>query len=177
MRLGRAAEARVEYEAVASTASSTPDKRLRGLAARVAGELALADGRPEEAAQRLADRTVSVETAFTLGQKLTNAAPTTGGVAVRGLRYADGKLTLTLTWHDLPKGTAASAIEYERPLQAGAWAQPAQLALFATLGGTGKRIIHVPLKRVCQPTRVRADIYLDGARVRSQTGPGVTATC
>ena len=129
------------------------------------------------AARRLADRTVSVETAFTLGEKLTNTAPTTGSVVVRGLRYAGGALTLTLEWHDLPKGTAVSAIEYERPLKAGAWAQPAQLALFATLGGTGHRVIRVPLKRVCQPTRVRADIYLDGARVRSQTGPGVAATC
>ncbi|MEK7465857.1 MAG: protein kinase [Planctomycetota bacterium] len=59
MRLGKAAEARVEYEAVAGAASATPDARLRGLAARVAGELALADGRPEEAAQRLADAATS----------------------------------------------------------------------------------------------------------------------
>ncbi|MCE9584364.1 MAG: tetratricopeptide repeat protein, partial [Planctomycetes bacterium] len=59
LRLGRAAEARIEYEAVASAASSAPEARLRGLAARVAGELALADGRPEEAAQRLADAAAS----------------------------------------------------------------------------------------------------------------------
>ena len=129
------------------------------------------------AAQRLADRTVAVETAFTLDRKLDNTAPPTGSVAVRALRYVDGVLTLTLTWHDLPQGTAVSAIEYERPIEAGAWAQPAQLALFATLGGTGRRVISVPLERVCQPTRVRADVYLDGARVRTQTGPGVAATC
>ncbi|MCC6739284.1 MAG: protein kinase [Planctomycetia bacterium] len=55
MRLGRAGEARAEYEAAAPVAGATPDQRLRGLAARVAGELALADGRAEEAAQRLAD--------------------------------------------------------------------------------------------------------------------------
>lgn len=55
LRLGRPGEARSEYELAAASAATTPDDRLRGLAARVAGELALADGRPEEAAQRLAD--------------------------------------------------------------------------------------------------------------------------
>lgn len=129
------------------------------------------------AAQQLADRTVASETAFTLGRTLTNTPPAKGTVVARELRYADGALTLTLVWRDLPEGTAVSAIEYERPLEAGAWAQPAQLALYATLGGTGTRLIRVPVERVCKPTRVRVDLYLDGARVRSQTGPGVAATC
>lgn len=129
------------------------------------------------AAQTLSDRVVSVETAFTLGRKLTNTAPSSGAVSVTALRYANGRLILHLAWRDLPKGTALSAIGYERPLRAGAWTQPTALALFATLGGTGQRQISVPLERVCKPTRVRADVFLDGARVLSRTGPGTAPTC
>lgn len=130
-----------------------------------------------QAARQLADSLISVETAFTLGHALPPRPPARGAVAVRGLRFADGELMLSLRWSDLPAGTALSALVYERPLPGGAWTQPSDLALFATVAGSGERKIAVPLERVCKPTRVRVDVYLNGTRTLTRTGPGVAATC
>jgi tetratricopeptide (TPR) repeat protein len=128
-------------------------------------------------ARALANRAVSVETAFTLGRALPTNAPARGTVAVKGLRFARGKLRLRLRWVGLPAGTAMSVIGYERPLAAGAWTQPPGLALFATVAGSGGRGIALPLQRVCKPTRVRVDVYLNGKRALVATGPGVPETC
>ena len=128
-------------------------------------------------ASALANRVVSVETASTLGRRLSRRTPATGTVSVTGLRYADGKLRLTLTWTRLPAGTALSALGYERPLPQGAWTQPSALALFATVNGSGRRDIAVPLERACSPTAVRAAVYLNGAPVLVRVGPGVAPTC
>ena len=84
---------------------------------------------------------------------------------------------LRLRWSNLPPGTALSALGYERPLRTGAWTQPAGLALFATVAGSGQRDIAVPLEGSCKPTRVRVDVYLNGASSLSRTGPGVAPTC
>ena len=129
------------------------------------------------AARQLADRVVAVETAFTLGRALPKHPPERGSVSVTGLRYADDKLTLTLRWAGLPAGTALSGLAYERPLPHGAWTQPSALALFATVAGTGKREISVPLQRACKPTRVRVDVYLNGRPTLIRTGPGAAPTC
>ena len=129
------------------------------------------------AARALADRIVSIETRFTLGRTLPKRPPATGSASVEGLRYSGGKLFLRLRWSRLPAGTALSALGYERPLRAGAWTQPAQLALFAIVAGTSERSIAIPLRRVCKPTRVRVDVYLNGARTLVRTGPGVSQTC
>lgn len=128
-------------------------------------------------ARELANRAVSVETAFTLGRALPKRAPARGTVTVTGLRFAHGKLMLRLRWAGLPAGTALSVVGYERPVGGGAWTQPPGLALFATVAGGGGRDIAVPLDRVCKPTRVRADVYLNGKRAMVHTGPGVPATC
>lgn len=129
-------------------------------------------------ARKLTNRVVAVETAFTLNRPLPKHAPAQGSVSVTGLRYARGKLTMTLRWVGLPPGTALSGLAYERPLPHGAWTQPAALALFATVAGAGRRDISVPLKRACKPTRVRVDLYLDGQPTLTRTGPGAArATC
>jgi len=124
------------------------------------------------AANRLAGRVVRSETALTLGRSPTGSRAATGTVRVGGLRFADGRLRLVLRWHDLPVSTALSAVGYERPLTRGAWAQPAELALFADVAGTGSRRISIPLDRACKPGRVRVDVFLDGAQALSRTGPG-----
>jgi tetratricopeptide (TPR) repeat protein len=128
-------------------------------------------------ARTLTQRVVSTETAFTLGRERPQAPPAKGGVSVDRLRFANGKLTLRLRWHDLPAGTALSAIGYERPRPGGAWTQPPDLALFATVAGSGERSIAVPLTRACKPTAVRVDLYLNGTPTVSETGPGGPATC
>ncbi|MBI2919649.1 MAG: protein kinase [Planctomycetes bacterium] len=61
MRLGRDKEAHREFDAAAPAVASGGDAKLHALAARVAGELAMADGRPEEASQRLADAVAGVQ--------------------------------------------------------------------------------------------------------------------
>ena len=127
--------------------------------------------------RRLANRVVSVETAFTLGQALPRNAPARGKVSVSRLRFAGGRLTLKLRWVGFPAGTALTAIGYERPLPQGAWTQASALALFATVAGSGMRTIVVPLQRACSPAGVRVDVYLNGAPALSGTGPGVPATC
>jgi tetratricopeptide (TPR) repeat protein len=159
---------------------STPSQRTRLLASTYLSYLAHVEHdvpAQAEAARRLADRTVAIETAFTLDRTLRKHPPAHGRVAVERLRFADGRLRLTLRWTNLPTGTALSALGYERPQPGAAWTQPPALALFATLAGSGRRDISVPLQRVCEPTRVRADVYLNGVRVLSRTGPGVRATC
>jgi tetratricopeptide (TPR) repeat protein len=130
-------------------------------------------------ARRLGDRLVAVETRFTLDRStLPSRPPANGAVTVQRLRFEDGELELELVWRDLPKGTALSVLGYERQRRGGAWSQPAPLALFADVSGSGRRAISVPLERACTPVEVRADVYLDGARSGTQTGPGAsTGSC
>ncbi len=157
-----------------------PSARTRLLAASYLSYLASVEHkRPEHAAEarRLANRVVTTETAFTLGRTLSGTLPASGTVSVSGLRYASGRLSLRISWRGLPSGTALGAVAYERPHPDGAWTQPPDLALFAVIGGTGERVISVPLTRVCAPTAVRADVYLNGAPASSTLGPGVAATC
>jgi tetratricopeptide (TPR) repeat protein len=157
-----------------------PSQRTRLLAASYLSYLAfVAHDQPARAprARRLTTRVVATETSFTLGRKLPGAVPATGQIRIEGLRYAAGRLELVLRWQGLPRGTALGAVAYERPLEHGAWTQPPDLALFATIGGTGTRTISVPVARVCKPTAVRADVYLDGAPALTTVGPGVAATC
>jgi tetratricopeptide (TPR) repeat protein len=160
--------------------SAEPSARTRLLSSTYLSYLAWVGHRVPSragAARALTTHVVAVETAFTLGRALPKAAPAIGTATVTGLRYARGKLMLRLAWSALPAGTALSGIEYERPLPGGAWTQPADLALFATVAGSGERTIVVPVKRACRPTRVRVDLYLNGAPTASRTGPGVPATC
>jgi tetratricopeptide (TPR) repeat protein len=181
LALGDTAGAGASFErALAPLRGTVPSAQTRLLASTYLSYLGWVARRvPAEApaAQELADRVVARETAFTLGHPVSGTPPATGSATVERLRYAAGKLTLRLRWTNLPKGTALSGIAYERPLPDGAWAQPAELALFATLEGSGKRDISVAVDRVCKPTEVRVDLYLDGARTHSSTGPGVAATC
>ncbi len=157
-----------------------PSQRTRLLASTYLSYLAWVERKVPSrarAARQLSNSLVSTETAFTLGHPVSGAAPAQGRVSVDGLRYADGKLMLRLRWRNLPKGTALSLIGYERPLAGGAWNQPPDLALFATVGGSGERSIAVPVRRACKPTEVRADAFVDGAPVLSRTGPGEAQTC
>lgn len=166
--------------ALAPLRGTVPSQRTRLLASTYLSYLAWVSRHvPTEAptARRLSDRVVSLETAFTLDRTLSGSLPPTGAVSVEGLRFAGGRFELRLRWTNLPKGTALSGIGYERPLVRGAWAQPPDLALFATVGGSGERDISVPLSRVCKPTEVRVDVFLNGARALSRAGPGVRATC
>ena len=157
-----------------------PSQQTRLLASTYLSYLAWVERhvpRNADTARRLADRVVALETRFTLGHTLPKAPPASGSASVEGLRYAGGKLILRLRWSNLPAGTALSALGYERPIRTGAWTQPADLALFATLSGSGERDLAVPLHRTCKPTRVRVDLYLNGAHALSRTGPGVATTC
>jgi len=134
---------------------------------------------PSRAAQarRMSDRAVATETALTLHRRLTGTRPARGTVRVAGLRWAAGRLHLRLAWRRLPPGTALTAVAYERPLPGGAWTQPTALALFLDTSGSGERRIAAPARRVCRPTAVRVDVFLDGAPVLTQTGPGEAPTC
>ena len=159
---------------------SDPSQRTRLLAASYLSYLeSVAHNEPARAsaARELSHRVVATETAFILGRKLSRVVPGTGHVRVDGLRYTNGRIHLLIRWHNLPRGTALGAVAYERPLVGGAWTQPPDLALFATIAGDGMRRIAVPLTRVCKPTAVRADVYLDGAPVLSTVGSGVRPTC
>jgi hypothetical protein len=167
-------------KAVGLLSGSDPSQRTRLLAASYLSYLeSVAHNEPASApaARRLSGRIVATETAFTLGRKLSRTVPGTGRVRVDGLRYTNGRLSLVIRWHGLPRGTALGAVGYERPLAGGAWTQPPDLALFATIAGNGVRRIAVPLTRVCKPTAVRADVFLDGAPALSTVGPGVRRTC
>jgi tetratricopeptide (TPR) repeat protein len=134
---------------------------------------------PEQAdeADQLANEVVATETAFTLGRTVSRTLPSRGGVTVEGLRFAAGRLRLVVRYRDLPARTALSALEYERPIENGPWAQPTDLALFQNMSGSGARRFSIPLQRGCAPTEVRVDVYLNGAPALSQTGPGVPSTC
>ena len=167
-------------KALSLLSGSDPSQRTRLLAASYLSYLeSVAHNEPARAseARQLSNRVVATETAFTLGQKLSRVVPGTGHVRVDGLRYTKGRLNLVIRWQDLPRGTALGAVAYERPLADRAWTQPPDLALFATIGGDGMRRIAVPLTRVCKPTAVRADVYLDGAPALSTVGPGARPTC
>ena len=179
--LGEQAAATVSLErGLAPLRNAEPSQRTRLLSSTYLSYLArVGHDVPARAdsARRLADRIVAIETRFTLGKAPRGAAPDTGigrgaGPSVRG-RPIDGSAPL-----DQPsRGTQLSAIAYERPLADGAWSQPPDLALFATVAGSGTRDISVPLRRVCKPTEVRVDAYLNGSRAVTRTGPEVRQTC
>jgi tetratricopeptide (TPR) repeat protein len=181
LALGDLAGANASFaKALGLLSGNDPSQRTRLLAASYLSYLeSVAHREPGRApaARQLSNRVVARETAFTLGRKLSGTVPERGRVRVDGLRYANGRLELVIRWHDLPRGTAMGAVAYERPLADRAWTQPADLALFATIAGDGMRRIAVPLTRVCEPTAVRADLYLDGAPALSTVGPGVRQTC
>lgn len=167
-------------KALGLLSGSDPSQRTRLLAASYLSYLeSVAHSEPVRAseARQLSNRVVATETAFTLGRKLSRTVPRTGHIRVDGLRYTNGRLNLVIRWQNLPRGTALGAVAYERPLVDGAWTQPPDLALFATIAGDGMRRISVPLTRACEPTAVRADVYLDGAPALSTIGPGVRPTC
>ena len=155
-------------------------ERARRVAANALTELAwVAHDRPRRAAdaRRAADRIVAAETAATLRRPVEATAPAGAIVRVTGLRWSAARLRLRLAWDRLPPGTALTAVAYERPLPRGAWTQPSALALFLAVSGSGARDIAAPAARVCRPTAVRVDVFLDGARVGTTTGPGVAPTC
>jgi tetratricopeptide (TPR) repeat protein len=157
-----------------------PSRRVRQVSSDYLSYLEAVAGRVPErapAARRLGDRMVAFETASALGRPLDGSLPASGTASVRRLRYAHGRLTVLLRWHGLPAGTALSALEYERPIPGREWTQPTDLALFLDVGGSGQRRLSLPLERVCKPTAVRVDLYLDGVRSLTRTGPGVAATC
>lgn len=128
-------------------------------------------------AEELEQQIVGGETGFTLGRELGDEAPARGTARATGVRYEDGRLKVTIAWNNLPAGTALTAIGFERAIEGGAWSQPTDSALFRNVGGSGRQVVDAPLARTCEPTEVRVDLYLDGARVQTVTGPGVAATC
>jgi tetratricopeptide (TPR) repeat protein len=162
--------------ALALLRGTVPSQQTRLLASTYLSYLAWLEGHDPDVAgdaRRLSDRLVAVETRFTLGRDgLPSRAPAEGSVALRRLRFADGRLGLELAWRDLPEGTALSVLGYERQRPDGGWSQPAQLALFADVSGSGRRTVDLPLERACAPVEVRADLYLDGERAGTRTGPG-----
>jgi tetratricopeptide (TPR) repeat protein len=175
----KAAEAS-QRSAIDLLRGSEPSQRNRLLASAYLSYLEwVAWSVPERAdlTTALSNQLVAIETAFTLGRRLPDTLPAGGTVQVRGLRYAAGRVTLRISYRNLPKRTALTGMAYERPLENGAWSQPVDLALFVNVGGDGERRISVPVVRKCKPTEMRVDVYLDGAPALSQTGPGVQATC
>jgi hypothetical protein len=159
---------------------SDPDTRTRALAARYVTyleQVARASPGRVPLVRRLEQEVVGVETRFNLGRRVSGELPARGTVAVEDLRYADGALQGRLRWRGLPAATSLTGLGFERPTRGGAWVQPVELALFRTVSGSGQQVISVPLTRACTPTRVRVDVYLDGARAVSATGPGGEPSC
>ncbi len=159
---------------------SEPSERTRDLAAQYATylEQVIATS-PEQTAlaRELEQEIVRREIGFNRGSPVAGTPPGRGTAAVEGLRYADGRLRLTLRWKDLPPKTALTAIGFERPTPGAPWVQPRDLGLFRTVSGSGEETLSVPLERACTPAEVRVDVYLDGAPAESVTGPGGTPTC
>ena len=127
-------------EAVRLLDGSDPSQRTRLLAASYLSYLAsVAHHAPARApeARRLSVRVVATETAFTLGRKLRDA-PDDRARPGRRPPVRGRSTRLVIRWRGLPQGTALGAVAYERPLANGAWTQPPDLALFATIGGNGR---------------------------------------
>ncbi len=157
-----------------------PSERTRALAANYITYLeyvVAAEPDQAELALGLEEQILALETGFTLGSEPSLTAPARGSVAVENLRYADGRLQLRLEWRNLPADTQLTAVAFERPTEGGPWVQPNEAALFRTVSGTGQEVVNAPLERACKPTEVRVDVYLNGVRVESATGPGVAQTC
>jgi tetratricopeptide (TPR) repeat protein len=129
------------------------------------------------AAAALQARLVRAETGLALDREIPGRRPARGGVQVTGLRYADGRLQGRIAFRDLPKGTALTALAFSRPTEGGAWVQPAELALFRSVGGDGRDDVSVSVPGECAPTEVQVRIFLDGELVETATAPGVAATC
>ncbi len=159
---------------------SDPSERTRALVADYLTYLEQVANRVPERAELVAqfeERITALETAFSLDREVSGEVPDQGSVTVEGLRYEDGRFKLEARWEDLPDDTALTLVGFERPARDSGWVQPADLALFRTVSGSGEEVGAVPIERACTPVEVRVDAYLDGAFVDSFTGPGGPETC
>ncbi len=140
---------------------------------------AVAAANPDRAAaaRMLATRTIAVETGLALGREVSGTAPARGGAQITGLRLVDGRLEGRIVTRDLPPGTALAALGYVRPTEDGPWVQPAELALFRSVEGSGSRDFSVVVPGTCAPTAVQVRIYLDGVLADTATAPGTAPTC
>jgi tetratricopeptide (TPR) repeat protein len=166
--------------ALALLSGSDPSERTRALVADYITYLeyvAFLEPDRTEIAADFEQQIFARETAFTLAEQPSGTAPATGAARVEGLRYRNGRLQLTIDWRNLPADTQLSAIAFERPTVDGPWAQPVEAAFFRSVTGSGQEIVNAPLERACRPTEVRVDLYLNGERVQSETGPGGAPTC
>jgi tetratricopeptide (TPR) repeat protein len=159
---------------------SDPSERTRGLVAEYLTYLEQVVHRTPERADlvdRLERRIIGIETGFTLDREISGRLPDRGSVEVTDLRYESGRFRLDVEWDDLPPGTALTLVGFERPAPDSGWVQPRDLALFRTVGGSGRDTGGTPIERACTPVEVRVDLYLDGALSESVTGPGGKASC
>ncbi|MEZ5169487.1 MAG: hypothetical protein R3A49_01915 [Acidimicrobiia bacterium] len=108
---------------------------------------------------------------------VTGTAPDGATVEVPTLEWDDGELHVAVGYKGLPPDTRVSAYLFERPIEAGAWVQPFEFAVFGELTGEGTLENSLAAPRQCAPTELRLDVYLDGALADSVTRPGVPATC
>ena len=118
-----------------------------------------------------------METGFVLDREMSGGRPDRGSVSVEGLRYEEGRIKLKAIWEDLPPGRALTLVAFERPAPDSRWVQPANLALFRTVSGSGEKAGSVPIERSCTPFEIRVDAYRDGGLIERFTGPGGPATC
>lgn len=159
---------------------SDPSERTRALVADYVTYLEyVAFLEPDRAdlAARFEREIIALETGFVLSAEPSGMAPAQGEARVEGLRFRDGRLQLTIDWRNLPADTQLSAFAFERPTADGPWVQPTEAAYFRSVGGGGQEVVNAPIERACAPTEVRVDLYLNGERVQSATGPGVAPTC
>jgi tetratricopeptide (TPR) repeat protein len=140
---------------------------------------AIAAANPDRAAEaeRLAARTIAVETGLALGQEVSGELPAGGSAKVTGLRLANGRIEGRLELRDLPPNTSVATLGYERPTEDGPWVQPADDALFESVQGNLNRDFSVPVAGTCAPTAVQTRVYLNGVLADTATAPGTAPTC
>jgi tetratricopeptide (TPR) repeat protein len=138
-------------------------------------EAAVPERAPDIEATR--DRLAAGEAGLVFGEEMSGEAPAGAEFTLDQAELVDDELSTTLSYSGLPDDSLVSLYVYEQPVEGAPFAQPAELARFVTLAGSGSLSGTVDVERVCRPVAFRYDVYVEGARVASLDAPGGEPTC
>ncbi|MEZ5382049.1 MAG: tetratricopeptide repeat protein [Microthrixaceae bacterium] len=146
----------LEYVAatVPERAEAVADVRTR----LAAGEANLSFGEPEAGTP---DQDGAPEAAFRLERS----------------SFRDGRLEVGVGYEGLAPDSRVTLYAYLQLADGAPFAQPAELARFVELEGSGVLRGEATLELSCAPVAIRYDLYVDGVPSASFAAPGVDATC
>lgn len=173
--------ARVDLEAGLSLVQpSEPSGRIRSLAADYYSWLGWVESQnPDlvEEAAALRDQMAASEAFLTDGDVQSGDAPASAGIVLNGVDFVDDTATVDVELEGVTDDDYVVVLIFERPSEGGPWVQGAQMAYLGPAVVLVSQGSPIELTRACEPVEFRADLYVEGVFIGSDSAPGVAATC